>query len=166
MTDAEVRSAVVRWLADVTGTTTIKAYQEGPRPATPYLMVNLTAVRAVREHEQEIVYANTGEITPAGKDEVSASPVIETEWQFSVHSYGSAPSAPLRKIRSAMKVNQAWEELSPLTPHEIGRINTVPEMVNEKWEPRANASLFIRGLDRDSFIVDVIEDASLDIDRA
>lgn len=157
MTDDEVHSALVRWLRDITGLVTIKAYQEGPRPALPYVMVNLTGVSEVREWQQGSEY----EEDTAG---VTASVVIETEWRFSVHAFGSNPTGILRPIVSAA---QSAHKMAPLYPtlivHECSQVRNVPELVNEKWEPRAQIDLFLRGLTRDGFLIDVIEEAPITI---
>lgn len=157
MTDDEVHSAVVRWLASITGETVIKAHQEGPRPPLPYVMVNMTGTAEVREHAQVVDY----EEDTAG---VLAAPVIETEWRFSVHAYGPKPTGFLRPVRSAAQLAQKVEPLMPsLVVHEISQVRNVPDWVNERWEPRAQMDMFVRGLTRDGFAIDVIEEAPITI---
>lgn len=160
-TERDVHSAVVRWVALVSGLTVIKAHQGGARPDKPYIMVNHIATRDVREHKQRTDWDED----TAG-DEVTASPVIETEWQFSLHAYGDDPMDTLRTIRSATHLAQMQEPLLPAYAiNETGPINSVPDFINEAWEPRAQMNLFLRGLTRDGFVVDVIEQASVDFDR-
>jgi len=159
MTDDDVHSALVRWLHDLTGLTTIKAYQEGPRPALPYIMVNLTGTAAIREWSQAVEY----EEDTAG---VTATPPVETEWRFSVHAFGPNPTSILRPIRSAAQLAQKNEALFPaLVIDECSQVRNVPELVNEKWEPRAQMDIHLRGLARDGFLIDVIEHAPFDFDR-
>jgi hypothetical protein len=157
MTNDEVHSALVRWLHGLTGLVVIKAYQEGPRPALPYVMVNLTGVAEVREWQQGSEYDED----TAG---VTASVVIETEWRFSVHAFGSEPTGILRPVVPAAQSAQKMEPLYPsLIVHECSQVRSVPELINEKWEPRAQMDLFLRGLIRDGFLVDVIEEAPIHI---
>ncbi|TLX12146.1 hypothetical protein [Rhizobium sp. MHM7A] len=167
MTNDEVHSAVVRWIAAVINATTIKAHQSGPSPALPYCMVNFTGMAQVRAHEQLIEYTPTGQTTPEDKPEISAAPVIEAEWRFSVHGYGSDPTGVLRPIVSASKIAQTMEPMFPaLVIHDVSQIRNVPDWINNKWEPRAQLDLIVRGLTRDGFIVDTIDETSFDIARA
>lgn len=167
MTNDEIHSAVVRWVKAVTGITTIKSHQSGPDPALPYVMVNFTADAEVRQHEQTVEYTDTGIPNGQGQNKISAAPVIEAEWRFSVHSYGPAPTGVLRPIVSAAKLAQVMEPLLPgLVIHEISQIRNVPDWINNRWEPRAQMDLIVRGLTRDGFVIDTIDESSFDIARA
>lgn len=174
MTNDEVHSAVVRWIKAKTGVTTIKAHQSGPAPALPYVMVNDTGTAEVRRWHQSIEYTET--IIPPDEDEedgeeekiVTAAPVIEMEWRFSVHSFGSSPTDRLRPIVSAVKVPQAMEPLMPgLHVHEVSAIRDVPDWIENAWQPRAQMDIIVRGIIRDSVgAVDVIDEYSFDIAEA
>lgn len=162
MTDDAVWSAVIRWIALHAGCTVIRSHEGGRRPAKPYVMVNFTTSREVRENPQRIEWAED-----TAEDEVTATPVIETEWQFSIHAYGNTPSDILRPIRSVAHLPQPNEPLMPsLAVHEVSAIRHVPDYINEAWEPRAQMDLFVHGLTRDGVLVDVIEDVSFDIQPA
>jgi hypothetical protein len=161
MTDDELHSGLVRWLAERTGKTVIKSHQSGDRPALPYLMVNLTTIRELREHVPGTEYA---EDEDSGR--IMAAPLVETEWQFSVHAFGPNPTALLRPIRSAAHLAQANEPLMPgAVIHEVSQIRNVPEWVNKAWEPRAQMDLFLRGMVRDGHLIDVIEEHSFTFQR-
>ena len=170
MTNDEVWSAVVRWVKAKTGKTTIKSHQSGPTPTGQYAMVNFTGAIEVRRHEQTVEYEeadtgdmDTGDIYPA----VTARPVIEMEWRFSVHGYGEDPTDILRPIVSAHKLTQAMEPMFPnLTVHEISQIRNVPDWINNAWQPRAQMDVIVHGIIRDGHVVDVIEEYSLDIAEA
>lgn len=165
-TDAQIHSLLVRWLAarlEFASGKVIKAFPDGPRPVLPYVMVNLTGSRTVREHEQTIEFAadapGTEPNTAGEYPPVEAAPVIEREWFFSVHMHGPAPTDLLRPIESAARMLQTMEPIYPdIVIHEISRVRNVPEWVNNLWEPRANVDIFLRGLTRDGFDVDVIDD--------
>ena len=163
MTNDEVHEALVRWIAKITGRTTIKAYQKTKSPALDYVMVNFTGMSEVREHAQLIEYseAGTGDIDTGDEfPDVTATPVIETEWRFSVHAYGSSPTDILRPIVSAQKLSQVTEPLLPgLILFELSQIRHVPEFINNAWEFRAQIDIFLRGLTRDGHVIDVIEEA-------
>ncbi|QQM29296.1 hypothetical protein JET14_13265 [Martelella lutilitoris] len=161
MTDEEVFSAAVRFVNSITGLTTIKAYQAGPRPTPPYCMVNLTGTAEVRENPADTEYTDTGVPNPEGENEISAAPVIETEWRFSVHAYGDYPTGILRPVRAALQLSQTWEPHFPaLTMFDVSQIRHLPEVVESKWEPRAQMDLFIRGYVRDGFVIDTIDQYS------
>ncbi len=159
MTDDEVHSAIVRWVKAKTGQITIKSHQSGPMPTGKYCMVNMTGAVDVREHQITTEYAET-----AGQ--VSAAPVMEREWRFSVHAYGATPTDTLRPILSALQISQAMEPAYPsLIMHEASQIRHVPDWINNAWQPRAQMDLIVRGITRDAHNIDVIEQYSFDIGR-
>lgn len=161
MTDDEIIGKVVEWLATVTGRVVIQAYQSGPRPSMPYIMVNLTGTAKVRDQVQDIDYVDLDTENSEGLLEVKASPVIETEWQFSIHGFGATGAIStdlLRPIHSAIELTQIMEPLWPtLVVHRTSQTRNVPEYVNEVWEPRAQLDMMLRGLTRDGFVIDPIE---------
>ena len=155
MTDDETIGKVCTWLATVTGCVVIQAYQSGPRPALPYIMVNLTGTDKVRDRAQDIEYID---LAP---DELQAAPILEVEWRFSVHGYGATGALStdlLRRIHSALELTQVMEPLWPdLRVHETSQTRNVPEFVNQVWEPRAQLDMMLRGITADGFIIDPIE---------
>ncbi|NTS31267.1 hypothetical protein HQ945_08365 [Phyllobacterium sp. BT25] len=166
MTDAQVTVALVHWIASITGKTVIQSYQGGDDPALPYIMVNPTGVAEVRKWAQEDVYTDTGVPNGEGKTKILATPVIEVEFRFSVHSYGPSPTDVLRPIRTAFHLTQMNEPLMPgLIPHEISQIRDVPDWINNRWEPRAQMDVFLRGLVKDGFVIDTIEEYSFEFIR-
>lgn len=159
MKDSEVRTAATAWVAGLfPGTRVVEGYPKR-EVEPPYIMVNMTTVSEVRQHEQKVDYTD-GEEPEEGEAPVIGSPVIETEWMFSVHAYGDDPTTMLRPIRAAALLPQLDESLRPLHVHEVSAIRHVPEYVNEAWEPRAQMDLYLRGQVRDGFVVDVIETTS------
>ena len=163
MTDDQVISGLVRYLAALTGLRVIRTHESGKAPALPYLAVNFTGSAVVRQHEAATEYTNTHIPNSAGKDTIKAVPVTEMEWRFSVHSYGSEPSAPLRRVVAAQRVNHPLEATLPgLVIHDHSTVRSVPDWINNAWEPRAQIDLFVRGITRDDFTIDVIDQASFD----
>jgi hypothetical protein len=167
MTNDEVWSAVVRWIASVTEVATIRSHEGKKAPTLPYVMVNFVGFAQVRANEQMVEYTDTGEPNSAGKNKISAAPVIEAEWRFSVHAYGSEPTGILRPIVSASKLRQVMEPMFPdLVIADLSQIRNLPEYVDNKWEPRAQIDFNVRGLTRDGFVIDTIDERSFDIARA
>ena len=167
VTDSEIHSALVRWLKNATGLTTIKGEQSGPAPSHPYCMVNMTGVAEVRIHPQNIIWERHEDAEEGESQRSTATPVIETEWRFSVHVYGDDPTTYLRKLRSHVHLAQANEPLMPgLIIHEISQVRDVPDFNNVSWEPRAQMDLYLRGLTKDGVLVDTIETYRLEISWA
>ena len=166
MTNDQVHEALITWIRSVTNTTTIAAHQDGPEPAAPYIMVNFTGLNELRDHEQSVEYSSSR----PDPDELTAVPVIDVEWRFSVHAYtdhGGQPTDILRPLRSAMHLEQVLEPLFPtLVLHDMSQIRSVPEFINERWEPRAQLDLFLRGVTRDGFVIDPIDDISVIVTRS
>ncbi len=166
MTNDQVHTALNQWIRTKTGNTTvIKANQGGTAPALPYIMTNFTGSAEVRQHHADVEFTETNVENSEGELIVTAAPVIEMEWRFSVHAYGTSPTDRLRPIVSAMKMLQPQEPLIPgLHVHEISQIRNVPDWISNAWQPRAQMDLFVRGIIRDSVgTVDVIDEYSFDI---
>lgn len=161
MLEKEVHSAVVRWLRDLLPCPVIKAYQAGKVfPEEPYVWVHHVTTREVRQNAQGEDYEEDS------SGEVTASAPIETEWFFSVHCFGEGGMDILRPLRSAVQLPQKCEPLMPyLIPFEVGELRNVPDFENAKWESRAQMDLRVRGVVRDGFVVDVIEEYSFGISQ-
>ncbi|MBB4063685.1 phage neck terminator protein [Gellertiella hungarica] len=163
MTEDQVISAVVRFVARVTGVKAIRAHEGGQAPALPYVMVNLIGMSEIREHPTDVEFTDTGQPNTSGKNIINAAPVIEIEWRFSVHAYGPNPASMLRPVLSAMKLAQVMEPAMPgLIFFDASAIRSIPEWVNNQWEPRAQVDLFARAVIRDAFAVDVVDTTSFD----
>jgi hypothetical protein len=167
MSDDDVWSAVIRWVASVTGVVVIRSNEGIDTPALPYVMVNFTGSSQVRANEQEIEYTDTGIPNAQGETQISAAPVIEVEWRFSIHGYGAEPTGVLRPIVSASKLSQRMEPMLPqLVINDVSQIRNVPDWINNHWEPRSQLDLLVRGLTRDGFVIDTIDESSFDISRS
>ncbi len=166
MTDEDIHAALVRWFTARTALTVIQAEQGGVEPALPYIVVRFTGSAPIRDNIMDVEFIELDTENSEGLKEVKASPVIETEWRYSIHCHGGTPSDFLRPIRSAAELSQMIEPLAPgLTIHELSQIRNVPEYINEAWEPRAQMDLYLRGLTKDGFVVDAIETYSFGIER-
>lgn len=167
MTNDEVHALLVRWIKQITGKTAIKAHQSGKAPAEPYIMVNFLGLFEVREHAMDIEYEEGGDPPLPELPPITARPVIEAEWRFSVHAYGASPTDALRPIVSAVKLAQIMEPLMPeLVIHDISQVRDVPDWINERWQPRAQMDINVRGLTKDGHVLDVIEDTAFEISTA
>ena len=167
--NVDVHDAVTRFIKDATGVLTIQAYQDEARPARPYFMVNLINLYELREHHVDMEYRESDSLNSEGQREVFAAPVIETEWEFSIHYFGNELSAmaEFRKLRSLAKIPGPNQNLGRLiTLYDIDRrIVHVPEFINKRWEPRSNTKISIRGYTRDEVLIDVIDKAPFNLNK-
>lgn len=145
MTVPATTAALVRWVSDQTGLTTIQAYQSVARPAKPYAMVNFLNRRELTQRP-----AQTHHDVEAGTGNTTAHPLIEVELEFSVNVYGGDPTRPLAVIAQRAHNPEHQEPLFPsIVIHEVGPISSVPELVDHEYEPRAQCRVFLRTLIQD-----------------
>lgn len=158
MTDDEIWSALVGWVRDISlPIPVIRTHQSGQAPADPYIAINFLGASPVRDHEQAHKYSEEG--APDSDDEFDPVVVrmpVETDWRFSIHSYGENASAPLRKIEGASKVPQIMELLGEDFGFVPGPVLVLPEFVQNEWRDCAQMNLSLRGILADAFKVDVI----------
>lgn len=167
-TEKEVHERIIDWVALVTGLTTIKNHQSGKRPSGEHIMVNfIRGPLDVRFLPAAIEYAGTGENNSEGNEQMEAIPVIESEWIFSINSMrGDDVMAPIRKLRSRAKIQGPQLGLDALLSiHKIGESNNLPELINQEYEQRGHAMIYVRGYTRDGFLIDVIENAPISVTR-
>jgi hypothetical protein len=159
MTETEVHEAVIRWLNSILDLTVIKDRQGIDRPATPYVMVDLVNFTELTQRPSDFDSQELDSLNSEGLNEVKLIPVIELEFVFLVFCYGDNSMRTLRKVQTARHLAQMNEPLMPaLVIHEVGTINSVPEFVDERWEPRAQCNVVVRGISSDGFVVDTIEE--------
>lgn len=160
----ELHNNVVKWVAAKTGITVILARQGAARPALPYIMVNFTGFDTTNYHPSEIEF----EDVMVGADErVKATPVQDGEWRYSLHAYCGSDSEPedlLMPLHAYCRIPQAIEPLLPdFVVSDVSQVRSVPEFIQNVWEPRAQMDLFLRGVARYGHIIDVIETVEYDI---
>lgn len=168
MTNNEVHEQLIEWLGDLLGVTVIKDRQQADRPATPYGMVDLANWRDLHEHVTDINYTELESENSAGLKEVLAAPVIETEWVFLFFLYGTGAEEIMRRVQSAVHIRQAQSPLleAGLVIHEVSGANSVPELVGENWEPRAQVNIVVHGNSvGDGFNIDTIEEHGFNFSR-
>lgn len=164
LTNNDVHEKVIEWLGDLLGITVIKDRQQADRPPLTYGMVDLANWRNIHDHVDNIHYEQTGIPNEEGKLEIKATPELEIEWVFLFFIYGSQGENLVRRLQSAVHLSQIQE---PLRPHlivaEVGGANSIPELVGEKWEPRTQVNIVVRGKSSDGFVIDTIEEHGFNI---
>jgi len=160
MTDQEIWGEAVKWVSEITGLTVIKSRQSGARPSQPYMMVDLVGVEDIRQFPANVSFEETDTLNSEGEKEVLARPLVESEWTFLLFSYGDEPMAPLGRLKRAMHIREAVQSLhgQGVVIHDTGRINSIPEEIGGRWEPRAQMNLFLRRVEPgDGFIIETVD---------
>ncbi len=166
MTNQEVHEQVVLWLGSLLGITVIKDRQGGDRPAVPYAMVDLSNWGDLHQHVERINYRETTDENIEGKTIIMATPIIEIEWTFLLFVYGPQADEYIRQVQAAVHLFQTQEELVPkLVVTEVSRANSIPELIDERWEPRVQVNLTVRGKSDHEFLADIIEKHNLEVER-
>lgn len=159
MTEQEVTNALVQFITARLSVLVIQADQSAPDPDVPHIAVRFTGLSETRDNPQGEDFADLNE------EDVLQTQIIESEWRFSLHAYGPNPVSIMRKLRAAVHMVPRVKPLMDLKLelHEVSQIRNVPEFFNEKWQPRAQMDLYVRGLTKEGDLVDVIEQASFAI---
>lgn len=163
MTNDEVHEQVILWLRGLLGIVVIKDRQQADRPAKPYGMVDLANWGNLDENITKERYEDG--LNEAEGPIVKITPEVEREWGFLFFTYGDQPDVHMTRLMSAVLLRQAQEPLLVLglTVHEVGRANSVPELIGEVWEPRSQVNIIVRGVSSESFDTPVIEQHEFDI---
>ena len=129
-------------------------------------MVEKATVEELSERPEQLHYETLDSLNSEGFQEEKVTPVIELEWLMLVYSFGEGQSSALRKVKQAVHISQIQEPLIPvLNIHETGVINSIPEFVDQRWEPRSQMNVMVRGVSNDGFVIDTIEEhTSFDIE--
>lgn len=158
MNNKEVHERLIMWLGGLLGVPVIKDRQQAARPAKPYAMVDLANWRELHEQVTTFEYLELESENSQGLLEVKATPINEIEWVFLFFAYGSTCEDMVRKVQAAVRLPQLQEPLMPqLVIHEVSGANSIPELVGEIWEPRAQVNIVVRGVTSDGFVIDTVE---------
>lgn len=157
MTNDEVHEQVILWLHGLLGIVVIKDRQQGDRPAKPYGMVDLANWGDLDENVTTLSYADG--VNLDNEPTVLVTPETPREWTFLFFTYGDQPDVHVNRLKAAVHLAQVQEPLLVLglVIHEVGRANSVPELVGEVWEPRTQVNITVHGVSTESFETPVIE---------
>lgn len=161
MTDDQVHELVIGWLHDLLGILVIQDRQQVDRPPLPYGMLDLVTTAHVDDHVDDIGYRELDEENSEGLPQIEATPREVVEWTFLFMIYGEQGPVYMRRLKAATRLEQALEPLYPqLTLTEVSVMNSIPELIGEKWEPRAQVNISVRGYSSDGIIIDTIDSHS------
>nr|QIG67146.1 hypothetical protein EVB34_041 [Rhizobium phage RHph_TM26] len=158
MTEDQVHTALIDWLEPLLGITVIKADQSGTRPALPYGMTKLANSGPVYKNVDNIRYRDQG----AAPLPMKAMPRVEYEYLYMFYIYGTAGVDLMKRLQMAKELPETQEPLYPdVTLVEMGRINDVPELIGQRWEPRVQTNLTVRTFTDEEFDAYVIKEQSV-----
>ncbi|MCO5085152.1 MAG: hypothetical protein M9939_26635 [Mesorhizobium sp.] len=122
----------------------IEAHPSAPRPPGEYVMVNLIAGTALG-HAVAYAYEEEAEEETDGVKNLYQVPVLPFEWLYSIHVYAADPLDRARRAVTWASGDAGAFRLWPLLVQPIRDIRRVPELVDGKWEGRAQFDMAIRG---------------------
>ena len=147
----DVRDKVRGWVASVIGIETIHAFPNADAPREPYAVVQRVMSGPVHANP-------AGEDFPTdGAGKITQAPLIETYWRFMVDVFGPDAEDHLQRLVSAANVPTTLFGLRPLVLFETARITSETEIRDQAFKGRANTTIEVRGMVRDGFVVNVIE---------
>ncbi|QIG76491.1 hypothetical protein EVC26_045 [Rhizobium phage RHph_I72] len=159
MTEDQVHTALIDWLEPLLGITVIKADQSGTRPALPYGMTKLANSGPLYKNVDNIRYRDQGDAPLPMK----VMPRVEYEYVYLFYIYGAAGADLMKRLQMAKELQQTQEPMYPaVTLVEMGRVNDVPELIGQRWEPRVQANLVVRTFSDEEFDAYVIEEQTVD----
>lgn len=156
MTNDQVHEELILWLHTLLGIVVIKDRQQADRPAKPYGMVDLANWGDLDENVTQLRYTDT---VVDDEPRVRVTPETPREWTFLFFTYGDQPDVHINRLKAAVHLARLQEPLLALglVVHEVGRANSVPELVGENWEPRTQVNITVHGVSTESFETPVIE---------
>ena len=160
MTNDDVHGHLNEWLYGLLKVPVIKDRQQLPRPARPYAMTDLANWGDLDENVTDLLYEETDTLNSAGELEVKASTLIEREFTFLFFVYGDKGDALTNQLYSAAHILQSQDALRSLglVLHEVSRSNSVPELIDEVWEPRSQCNITLRAnVQSEGMVVDTID---------
>ena len=141
--------------------------QNGDRPTGSYVMLNMIDAKRI-QMRMDVEYAVNPAFdgTDANEAELEASPCAEWEWNFSVNAYSVDAMNALSTLKSAAEIDEIESGLLPLIVFNVSDIRRLPELINERWEERAQMDVALRGyVNTRGTLVDTIEEVNIEFNR-
>ncbi|MCB1423153.1 MAG: hypothetical protein KDJ69_11955 [Nitratireductor sp.] len=135
----------------------------GSRPDGAYIMINLLRSDRIQlpmgRSFAEIDEPGDG---PAFKHNLAG----EWQWDFSVNAYAQNATDLLAALKVAGEMNEVEFDLYPLILFASGTVIRLPELINERWEERAQMDVSLRGyINTLGVLVDSIEQVDPEFTR-
>ena len=142
-------------------------HQNGDRPTGSYVMLNMIEAKRIQMRMDVDYTANAAyDGTAGGEAELNAFPCAEWEWRFSVNAYSVDALNTLSTLKSAAEIDEVESGLLPMIVFDVSDIRRLPELINERWEERAQMDVALRGyVNTRGTLVDVIETVNIEFNR-
>ena len=142
--------------------------QNGDRPTGSYVMLNMIEAKRIQmrmDVDYDVNPAFDG--TDANDAELMANPCAEWEWNFSVNAYSVDAINTLSTLKSAAEIDEIESGLLPLIVFNVSDIRRLPELINERWEERAQMDVALRGyVNTRGTLVDTVEEVNIEFTRS
>lgn len=172
MTEAEVYDRIVAFLVKVNADAAlitpgrdilgriIRANPNAPRPTGDYAALNLLSLIDVGEADCDLYREVTIAATPrAVHDKVRA-----VEWLFRLEVYATYATDAARLFGIAFRSDYSNVLLAPLTVRRVDDVTRAPELIQQRWEGRANLDFAIGGIVVESTLTEFIESGGVEFD--
>lgn len=174
MTEAEVYDKVVAFLVEVNDeaalitpghdklTRIVQAHQNGPRITGDYASLNLLSHRDLREVDCDVYR----EQQIGGVPRAIHGKVRGIEWLFRVEIYATRATDAARWFQVALRSEYSDVRLSPLVIRRVDDVTRAPELIQQRWEGRANLDFSVAGVVVESTLTEFIERGAVEFDAS
>jgi len=138
-------------------TAIIRDHMNAPRPKGPYAMITLVASRDLGEADHPCYDT----VTISGVERVKETRVRTSEYKFRVDVYAPRATDYTRLFERALRSERAGAEMAGLVVRHVDGVTQAPELVQQKWEGRANFTVELAALTRETILIDVIESGEI-----
>lgn len=138
----------------------IRDHMNAPRPTGPYAMITFIGSRDLGEADQPCY----GTATVDGVERVTETRVRSSEYKFRIDVYAPRATDYTRLFERALRSERAGVEMGGLVVRHVDGVAQSPELVQQKWEGRANFTVELAALTREKMLIDVIESGDIQFD--
>lgn len=171
--DDYLAEAVIQWLRVATTYPIITGWPDTQRPNLPYFQIHLMTTNPVREQFADHQYVATGVIRVDGKAQYEDRIDREYEHTIQIDGYGEQTRVGLVRMKRHIDADLGFNTPvlfrdGQFEMHDVGIIQRVVELVQEKWEPRYFTELTMREFTRENVVeedAEIIEKAPFIITR-
>lgn len=172
MTEAEIYDRVVAFLTGVNANAAlitpghdtlgriIRANPNAPRPTGDYAALNLLSHIDVGEADCDIYR----QVMIAGVNRAVHDKVRGIEWLFRLEVYATYATDAARLFQVALQSEYTNVLLAPLVVRRVDGVTRAPELIQQRWEGRANLDFAIGGIVIESTLTEFIETGAVKFD--
>lgn len=142
----DIEDALYAWASGVSGLTTIFANFNGPRPESPYVLINIISSTPVgiEEHKDTLLGDDSIDIDYSNVENIFVS----------INTYYAGAYQTATKLKDSLGRVTVNDQLflAGLGYNRATVVNDIPEEINSQWEERAqfDCFFFTRSLDEEN----------------